>query len=127
MPATAARRILLLGTENSDGTVTGVTTGTSQPIDCSGLGVSTVYLRSVGTTSSGTVLVEGADWGPLETIYSGTWATIASIAASTFTGGAQTQVSLANSSQRWVRVRISSGISGGGTMLASISQQGGGA
>jgi hypothetical protein len=73
------------------------------------------------------VLVEGADWGPLETIYSGTWATIASIAASTFTGGAQTQVSLANSSQRWVRVRISSGISGGGTILASISQQGGGA
>ena len=121
---TGPRRLLLLGTENSDGTVTGVTSGQSLPIDTSGLSLTTVYLRSVGTTSGGTVLVETADWGPLEPVYSGTWATIATILASSFSGGTQTQVAISPSALRYVRVRISSTISGGGTILASAIQQG---
>ena len=124
MALTAPRRVLLLGTENSDGTVTGVITGQSIPLDTLGMSLTTVYLRSVGTTSGGTVLVETADWGPLETVYSGTWATIATILASSFTGGAQTQVAISPSALRFLRVRISSPITGGGTILASAVQQG---
>lgn len=113
------RRVLLLGTENSDGSVTGVTTGTSQMIQADGRGLVTVYLRSVGTTSGGTVLIEEADWGPLEPVYSGTWSTVLSQAASGFTGTVQLAVHAPVAAFAWYRVRISSTITGGGTVLAS--------
>lgn len=124
MPNVGSRRILLLGVENADGTVTGVTTGTSQPIQADGRGYITIYLRSVGTTSGGTILTEEADWGPLEGPYSGTWFQDATTAASSFTGGAQTAVRLTVGAYAWVRVRISSAITGGGTILASMRDLG---
>lgn len=125
MPAQVTNtRILLLGTENADSTVVGVTTGTSQPIDMALHGVITIFLRSVGTTSGGTVLIEEADWGAQEMPYNGTWSQIASIAASSFTGGAQVAAHISDSSYRWVRVRISSPITGGGSVLASMTSRG---
>lgn len=125
MPTTASSRILLLGTENNDGTVTGVTTGTSIPLARPTDGTLTFYLRSVGTTSGGTVLIEEADWGDKEFVYSGTWSQVASIAASSFTGTAQTAFHLnSDNSFRWVRLRISAAITGGGTILASASSRG---
>ncbi len=111
-------RILLLGVENADSTVTGVTTGTSIPVLREVDNIISIYLRSIGTTSSGTVLIEEADWGPLEQVYSGTWSQIQSIAASTFSGGAQVALHITASSYGWVRVRISSAITGGGTITA---------
>ena len=123
MAAIGARRTLLLGTENSDGTVTGVLSGTSQPVDSLGFGANTVYLRSVGTTSGGTILVEEADWGPLEGTYTGTWAQVASVAASSFTGGAISATHATLGAYKYLRVRISSAITGGGTILASLVQQ----
>ncbi len=124
MPTTP-RRVLLLGTENSDGSVTGVTaTIASQPIFAEGRGLETIFLRSVGTTSGGTVLVEEADWGPLETPYSGTWSTLQTILASAFTGGAQLAYHPPVGSFRYIRVRISSAITGGGSILASLSDMG---
>lgn len=120
------RRILLLGTENSDGTVTGTTgagtlanPSTSQPIQADGRGLITIYLRSVGTTSGGTVVIEEASWGPAEPPYSGTWGTILSQAASGFTGTAQLPVHVPVAALAWYRVRISSAITGGGTILAA--------
>lgn len=123
----APTRILLLGTESSDGTVTGVTALQScQPLYMPNFGIVTVFLRSVGTTSGGTVLIEEADWGTLEAPYSGTWSQLASIAASTFTGGAQAAYHITNSAYGYMRVRISSAITGGGTILVSMRAQGGG-
>lgn len=116
----APRRVLLLGTENSDGSVTGVTaTQVSQAIQADGRGLVTIYLRGVGTISSGTLVVEEADWGPAEPIYSGTWSTLLSQAASGLTGTAQLAVHFAIGAFAWYRVRISVVIGGGGTVLAS--------
>lgn len=123
MPNIGYLRTLLLGTENSDGSVTGVTTGTSQPIRVPGYGALTVYLRSVGVTTGGTILIEEADWGDLEAPYSGTWVSNTSVAANTFTGGAQSASRLTTGAYRYVRVRISATITGGGTILASIAGQ----
>ncbi len=119
MPAqVTSSRILLLGVENADSTVTGVTVGTSIPVLREVDNIISIYLRSIGTTSGGTVLIEEADWGPLEQVYSGTWSQIQSIAASTFTGGAQVALHISASSYGYVRVRISSTITGGGTITA---------
>lgn len=124
MSQVTSTRVLLLGVENADSSVTGVTSGTSQWIQCFDQGLLTIYLRSVGTTSGGTVLIEEADWGPLETPYSGTPSQMQSIAASSFTGGVQLAYHPSDSSFGWVRVRISSPITGGGTILASLRSRG---
>jgi hypothetical protein len=125
MPNVGTSRVLLLGTENADSTVTGVTTGTSQPIEQAGAGVLSIFLRSVGATTGGTVLIEEADWGALEQPYSGTWSVIKTILASSFTGGAQVATHVSNSAYGYVRVRISSTITGGGTIIASLRSQAG--
>lgn len=125
MPNVGASRVLLLGTENADGSVTGVTTGTSIYVERVGAGILSIFLRSVGTTSGGTILIEEADWGPLEAPYSGTWSQIASVLASSFTGSGQTAVHVTNSAYGYVRVRISSAITGGGTIIASLRSQAG--
>ena len=112
-------RVLLLGTEPSDGTaVTGVTTGTSVPLDASkNAGIRSFFFTSIGTTSGGTILIEEADWNPdKQAPYSGTWSQIQSIAASSFTGGAQSAVHLSDTAYAFVRVRISPTITGGGSI-----------
>lgn len=125
MPAqVTSLRAQLLGTVNSDGTVTGVTTGTSRPIECSLHGIIAIYLRSIGTTSGGTILIEEADWAGTELPYSGTWSQVASISASSFTGGAQLATHLADSAYSHVRVRISSDITGSGTITAVLRSRG---
>ncbi len=124
MSQAASNRILLLGAENGDGTVTGVTTGTSLPIARFVDSLNTIYLRSIGTTSGGTIIIEEADWGPLEAPYSGTWSQITSITASTFTGGAQFAYHIPDSSYGWIRIRIGSAITGGGTILGSLRSRG---
>ena len=124
MAAIGARRILLLGTENSDGSVTGVTTGISAPIDCLGWGAVKIYLRSVGNTTLGTVALEEADWGPLEQTYSGTWSQIVTaIATTSFTGGKQLATVVPLSANRFIRVNITATITSGGTILASMVMQ----
>ena len=125
MPAQVTEsRILLLGVENADSTVTGVTTGTSVPFFARVDGIIAIILRSVGATTGGTILIEEADWGPLEQVYSGTWSQIQSIAASSFTGGAQVVIHISDSSYRYIRVRISSAITGGGTVTAVLTSRG---
>ncbi len=126
MPNVGTLRVLLLGTENSDSSVTGVTTGTSIPVKVEGYGLPTVFLRSVGTTSGGTILIEEADWGDREFPYSGTWSQIQSVAASSFSGTQQVAIHVSFSLVRYLRVRISSTITGGGTILASLAAQSGG-
>ncbi len=120
----AASRMVLLGTDNDDGTVTGVITGTSVPVNRAGVGILSIYLRSIGTTSGGTILIEEAEWGPNEHVYSGTWSVIATVSASAFTGTAQQAYHVTNCAYGFVRVRISSTITGGGTVYAAMRSQG---
>jgi hypothetical protein len=129
--AIGARRILLLGTEvtydafgNPTYAITGVTAGVSVPVDCLGWGAVKIYLRSIGTTSGGTVAIEEADWGPWEAPYSGTWSqVVTAIAASTFTGGKQLATVVPLSANRFIRVNITGAITGGGTIIASMVMQ----
>jgi hypothetical protein len=96
---------------------------TSQPIDVRAFQELTFYLSSVGTTSSGVITIEEAEYDPLLTgIYSGTWSVIGStVAASTFTGGAMVAVHLpAPNCYTYVRLRISTLIGGGGTISAVL-------
>lgn len=119
MILTSNARVLLLGTDTG-GTYAGVTTGTSQPIHATTMQSLSFYLASIGTTSGGTVLLEEADWGGPDVPYSGTWSQIASIAASSFTGGAQIAYHISPNSYAYVRARISSAITGGGSIWASL-------
>ncbi len=80
----------------------------------------TVILQSTGTTSGGAVSIEECFFEDIGTSpgveYAGTWSLITpAVSASTFTGGAQIVVHISGSV--WaLRVRISSTITGGGTV-----------
>lgn len=124
MPQTAESRVLLLGTENADGSVAGVTTGTSIPILRKTDAVPCFFLRSIGATTGGTIIIEEADWGPMEAPYSGTWSQLASVAASTFTGTAQSAQKFPDASYSYLRVRIGSPITGGGSVMVSWKSRG---
>jgi hypothetical protein len=119
-PATAPARVLLLGTDTA-GTIVGVTTGASIPVNLQAPGSLSIYLTSIGTTSGGTILIEEADYDQdKDAPYTGTWGTIQTISASTFTGGAQLPVHVVGPvAYGFIRVRISSAITGGGTITAA--------
>ena len=124
MAAVGARRLLLLGTENADGSVTGVTAGISVPVDCLGWGAVKIYLRGIGNTTVGTVALEEADWGPGEAPFSGTWSQIVTaIATTSFTGGKQLATVVPLSANRFIRVNITAAISSGGSIMASMVMQ----
>jgi hypothetical protein len=128
----APARILLLGTDNMDGsgTVTGTTGSgnaanptTSKPVTIQNQGIGTFYFRGIGTTSGGTILVEEADWGPQEQPYTGTWSLVTTVAASSITGNQQFAYHPPNACYGWIRVRISSAITGGGSVYVSLQVQ----
>ncbi len=81
--------------------------------ECEGL---TVVLQSTSTTSGGAISIEEAYYDPNGPVYAGTWSLVtAAISASTFTGGAQAVVHVVGSF--WaIRARISSDITGGGSV-----------
>lgn len=109
------RRVPLLTTVTADETQ-------SMPIDCSAWRYHTVYLKSTGTTSGGSITIEEADWDILSEVpFGGTWSIIgAAIAASTFSGGAQIAVHLPAAAYGWIRVRVDAAITGGGSVSASL-------
>lgn len=122
MPDTSQSRILLLGTSVA-GVMTGVTVvGASQPVDASQQNQLTAFLTSIGTTSGGTILLEEADWDPSKDLpYAGTWSTITTFTASSFTGGAQSVFhTTAPAVFAFVRFRISVAITGGGSITAAL-------
>jgi hypothetical protein len=119
MPQASAAQTILLGSLSGD-TPTGVTTGVSIPIHCANFDELVFTLESVGTTSGGTIVIEEAQ----RSNYSGTWSQIASTAASTFSGTAQLAIHIAQNRFVFVRARISSDITGGGSVLVFLNRQG---
>lgn len=93
----------------------------SPPIFCAPYANITAWLTSVGTTSGGTILIEESD----DPAYGGTWSQLASIAASSFTGGAKLATHLGGPggsfNYAWVRFRISADITGGGSISGSFT------
>ncbi len=121
MPGVGPNQILLLGSQSTaTGVITGVTaTGVSIPIErASGAGVVTLYMRSTGTMSAGTILIEEADWMPREVPYSGTWSVLQTIAATDLTGTIVKAYHITDTCYGYIRVRVSVEITGGGTLIA---------
>ena len=107
---------LLLGTANSDGTFTGVTAAatTSQAIPPQQHQTACLVVIGNGTLSTGVLTIEEALWTDKQMPYSGTWSAITTVTASTLTGGAQQVIHLAPTALTYIRVRISTGVTGGG-------------
>lgn len=112
----APQEIVLLGTANNDGTFTGVTSGMSKPINPGQHESFAIALIGDGTISGGTVLIEEAAYTKSQ--YNGTWSQISSTTASDITGNAQKVIHVAPNALMATRVRISSGITGGGGISA---------
>lgn len=95
-----------------------VTSGTSAPFQVLGGAKDvSVTFTSEGTTSGGTILIEESDLPS----YTGTWSQIASQAASGFTGGVKLCTHVRLGAGLWVRARVSSAVTGGGTATVTIS------
>lgn len=88
----------------------------SRAVDCAGLTHLVIYVKGTGTTSSGVVTIEEADWSDLEQDYTGTWSSITTVNASDVTGGAQKAIHLDPGAYGFVRTRISTAIGGGGSI-----------
>ncbi len=104
--------------------LTAATTGNGSIFDPAGkIARCTVVLQSTGTTSGGTVSIEECFYPDIGTMpgveYAGTWSVIQAVSASTFTGGAQVVVHVQGSVNK-LRARISSTITGGGTVDAWV-------
>lgn len=96
---------------------TGVTTGTGAAIDCRGLQLVTAYQTSYGTTTGGTILIETA---PISG-YTGTWSQAASLDPNDTTGGKTKGTALPIGAYSWVRARVSSDVTGGGTVAIRLT------
>ena len=96
---------------------------TSPPVNVFGCQQITVYVTGAGTTSSGVITLEEADFEPstaAASLYAGTWSSITTVNASDVTGGAQKAVHFTAGSYMWVRARISTVIGGGGSVSAVL-------
>lgn len=104
--------------------ITDETTGI--PFDCTGYTTITAYITGTGTTSSGVIKFEEADYDlETEPAYLGTWSSISDTNASDVSGGAQKAVHFTVSAYHFLRPRITTAIGGGGsisvTFVASAS------
>jgi hypothetical protein len=94
------------------------TTAVCAPFQVLGSGKRDVTLTftSEGTTSGGTILLEETDLPA----YTGTWSQLYSQAASGFTGSVKLCVHIELGAGMWIRARISSTVTGGGTATVTI-------
>lgn len=120
---TSPQDTMLLGTANSDGTFTGVTSGTSVALPPSPHDSYLIAVIGNGTISGGTLLIEEAFWTDRQMPYSGTWSQVYSVTASGVSGGAQQHIHIAPNANAYRRVRISSNITGGGGLSVAARKQ----
>jgi hypothetical protein len=127
MAQVSSSRALILGTEtpNQLTPVAGVTTGQSSAILRDQDGVLSFYVRGIGTITGGTLIIEEADWNQfIDVDYTGTWSQIQSVTLSTLSGGAQLSIHITDSSYGFVRARISSTVTGGGSITVAVRSRG---
>lgn len=98
-------------------TLNAATSGTGTAIAFNNVGRLLYVAEGTGTISGGTILIESAD----SATYSGTWIQLASISASSLTGGASAGDNLNAPPGTFVRGRISSNITGGGTVTVRLN------
>lgn len=104
--------------------ITAANSGTSRPVNVEGRDELVFYFQSNGTTSGGTLKIEEAYYDPAGPVYAGTWSQIgADVLASAFTGTAQQAVHISPNSYVWVRVRVATDITGGGSVTAVLKMQ----
>lgn len=108
--------------------LSGVTTGTSADVDCSMFRYIAVFVGGSGTTSSGVVTIEEADYNPplpqgtgTDTGYSGTWSSMATVNASSVSGGAVSATHFGPGAYRFIRARVSTTIGGGGSISVVLA------
>lgn len=110
MPVTAAPRGMITPL------LTAVTTGTGDPVtfpvNSSNI---RVHSRGAGTVSGGTIVIEEAN----DPLFSGTWSTLQTITASALTGGIEQVLHIVGTLAA-IRARISSNITGGGTVTVEV-------
>lgn len=95
-----------------------------RPFDASGYPYVTFWIKGTGTTSSGVITLEEADYDfQTDGQYTGTWSPITTVNASDVTGGAQKAVHVTGNSH-WIRPRISTVIGGGGSITVVITANG---
>lgn len=117
MPGQGPQRFLSLPDASDDETL-------GAPFDASAYPEVTFWIKGTGTTSSGVVTLEEADYDPKTTkVYDGTWSSITTVNASDVSGGKQKAVHYSANSH-WVRPRISTAIGGGGTIAVEITANG---
>jgi hypothetical protein len=87
------------------------TTGTGASVDVGNGNYVTFYVTGTGTITGGTIILEESDLKS----YAGTWSQLQSVTASSLSGGVVQAFHFAGAIA-WVRARISSNITGGGTV-----------
>lgn len=92
------------------------------PAPCYGFPYVTIYVTGTGTTSSGVITVETADYDPQnpQNGYAGTWSSVTTINAADVTGGATKMVALTTASYGFIRTRITTAIGGGGSVSTMV-------
>lgn len=89
------------------------------PVDCSHYPYVVAYITGNGTTSSGVITFEEADWNPATNppySVTGGWSALTTVNASDVTGGLQKAVHFPNAAYAFIRPRISTVIGGGGSV-----------
>lgn len=91
------------------------------PVNCSAYPYVSIWVTGNGTTSSGVITIEEAEWDPLhDQPFSSTWAPITTVNASDVSGGVQKSVHLPVASYAFIRARISTVIGGGGSVTVIV-------
>lgn len=112
---------LLLGTPNADGSITGVTTGTSAPIQIGDACYVTVYLLASALLSAGTLIIEEADYSAMKSFGGLTWSVVDTRTLPTdfAAAGGWKAVHLATGAYSALRARVGTTITGG-TLVVSL-------
>jgi hypothetical protein len=97
---------------------------TSRAINCLGYNNITMYVTGNGTTSGGVVTFEDASWDAsvfdATEAYTGTWNPISTEDAADVTADKTVATRLTAGAYHWVRARISTAITGGGTLTVIL-------
>jgi hypothetical protein len=104
-----------------------VTTGTSVAVDVSGYRDLSIYLAGSGTINAGTLIVEEADYNVTGPDYimvpPATWSAVTGsnpLACTEVTGGLQKAYQLPPGAYAYIRVRVGTTVSGGGSITVSL-------